>query len=101
VKIQPKDDRSTRGSRRSLVLEEAAKALNSRGVSQTSLTEIADRVGVHRAALYYYFEDQQDLVFQSYRRSCEMFARRLNEAMRAGGGAMAIIECLIDGMLSS
>jgi len=100
VKIQPKDDRSTRGSRRSLVLEEAAKALNSRGVSQTSLTEIAERVGVSRAALYYYFEDQQDLVFQSYRRSCEMFARRLNEATRAGGGTMTIIERFIDGMLS-
>jgi AcrR family transcriptional regulator len=101
VKVQSKDDRATRGSRRALVLEEAARALNSRGVSQTSLTEIAERIGVSRAALYYYFEDQQDLVFQSYRRSCEMFARRLNEAIRTGGGAMAIIERFVDGMLAS
>ncbi len=75
--------------------------MNSRGVSQTSLTEIAERIGVSRAALYYYFEDQQDLVFQSYRRSCEMFARRLNEATHAGGGTMTIIERFVDGMLTS
>jgi AcrR family transcriptional regulator len=82
------------------VLEEAAKALNSRGVSQTSLADIAARVGVSRAALYYYFEDQQDLVFQSYRRSCEIMARVLSEARERGGSAMTVIDAFVDGLLS-
>lgn len=82
------------------MLEEAAKALNSRGISQTSLAEIAKSVGVSRAALYYYFEDQQDLVFQSYRRSCEMMARRLSEASHSGGDAMSVLMAFIDGMLT-
>lgn len=94
------DDRSTRGAKRARLLEEAAKALNSRGISQTSLAEIAKSVGVSRAALYYYFEDQQDLVFQSYRRSCEMMARRLSEASHAGGDAMSVLMAFIDGMLT-
>ena len=94
------DDRSTRGAKRARLLEEAAKALNSRGISQTSLAEIAKSVGVSRAALYYYFEDQQDLVFQSYRRSCEMMARRLSEASHAGGDAMGVLMAFIDGMLT-
>ena len=94
------DDRSTRGAKRARLLEEAAKALNSRGISQTSLAEIAKSVGVSRAALYYYFEDQQDLVFQSYRRSCEMMARRLSEASHAGGDAMSVLTAFIDGMLA-
>jgi AcrR family transcriptional regulator len=81
------------------VLEEAAKALNSRGVSQTSLSEIARRVGVSRAALYYYFEDQEDLVFQSYRRTCEAMARSLDDAVRAGEGAMSVLEAFVDGVL--
>ena len=93
------DDRSTRGAKRDRLLDEAAKALNSRGISQTSLAGIAKSVGVSRAALYYYFEDQEDLVFQCYRRSCEIMARRLSEASRGGGDALAILMAFIDGML--
>lgn len=93
------DSRATRGTKREHVLAEAAKALNSHGLTQTSLAEIAQRVGVSRAALYYYFEDQQDLVFQSYRRSCEILARRLSEASRTRGDAMEVIEAFIDSML--
>lgn len=91
--------RATRGSKRALFLEEAARALNSCGISQTSLADLAQTIGVSRAALYYYFEDQQDLVFQSYRRSCEMMARRLSEAVHRGGGALTILNDFIDGML--
>ncbi|MBU1374487.1 MAG: TetR/AcrR family transcriptional regulator [Alphaproteobacteria bacterium] len=97
----PADDRATRGAKRARVLEEAAKALNRRGVSQTSLAEIAQRIGVSRAALYYYFEDQEDLVFQSYRRSCEIMARRLSEASHGQTNAMAVIEAFVDGMLGA
>jgi AcrR family transcriptional regulator len=81
------------------VLEEAAKALNQRGVSQTSLAQIAQRVGVSRAALYYYFEDQEDLVFQCYRQSCELMGRTLREAEQRGGDALATIDAFVDGML--
>lgn len=91
--------RATRGSKRALFLEVAARALNSRGISQTSLADLAQTIGVSRAALYYYFEDQQDLVFQSYRRSCELMARRLSEAVHRGGDALTIINDFIDGML--
>lgn len=90
---------SGRGARRLRLLEEAARQLNTRGVSQTSLAEIAKRAGVSRAALYYYFDDQADLVFQSYRRSCETIARRLNEAVRTSSHAMETIERFVDGLL--
>lgn len=100
MKAQPIDNRATRGAKRARVLQEAAKALNARGVSQTSLTDIAQRVGVSRAALYYYFEDQQDLVFQSYRRSCEIMARRLNEATHGPGDAQEVIEAFVEGVLA-
>lgn len=93
--------RATRGSKRVLFLEEAARALNSRGISQTSLADLAQTIGVSRAALYYYFEDQQDLVFQSYRRSCEMMARRLSEAVHASGDALTTLNHFIDGMLGA
>ena len=46
------------GARRELILAEAARSLNRRGVADTALAEIARAVGVTRAALYYYFADQ-------------------------------------------
>ncbi len=93
------ESRATRGLKRAKVLAEAAKSLNYQGVSQTSLADIARRVGVSRAALYYYFEDQQDLVFQCYQQSCELIAQRLHKARAAGGDAMSVIEGFVDGML--
>ncbi len=93
------ESRATRGLKRAKVLGEAAKSLNNQGVSQTSLADIARRVGVSRAALYYYFEDQQDLVFQCYRQSCELMAQRLQQAREDGGDALALIDAFVDGML--
>ena len=74
-----------RRSRREAVLEEAARQLNARGVSQASLSEVAQAVGITRAALYYYVEDRDDLVFQCYRRACEIMARDLDAAAKAAG----------------
>jgi AcrR family transcriptional regulator len=93
------ESRATRGLKRAKVLAEAAKSLNQLGVSQTSLADIARRVGISRAALYYYFDDQQDLVFQCYRQSCELMAERLGEAEAAGGDALTVIDAFVDGML--
>ena len=100
VKMLASDDRPSRVTKRMRVLDEAAKALNRQGVSQTSLAEIAKRVGISRAALYYYFEDQEDLVFQCYLRSCEQLARRLNEASQPASTALEVIDTFIGGMLS-
>lgn len=71
--------------KRDAVLDEAARRLNARGVSLTSLSEIAQALGLTRAALYYYVEDRDDLVFQCYRRACEAMARDLDSAARASG----------------
>jgi AcrR family transcriptional regulator len=81
------------------VLDEAAKQLNAKGVSLTSLTEIAEQLGISRAAMYYYVEDREDLVFQCYRRSCEITARHLNEATRDSGTAVEMITRFIERML--
>jgi AcrR family transcriptional regulator len=81
------------------VLDEAARQLNANGVSLTSLTEIAEQLGISRAAMYYYVEDREDLVFQCYRRSCEITARYLNEATREPGTAVEMITRFIARML--
>jgi AcrR family transcriptional regulator len=83
-------------SRLDQILDEAAKSLNSKGVSFTTLGEIADRRGVSRPALYYYVKDLEDLVFQTYRRSCEIILLHLGLAIETGGTATSVLAQFLD-----
>lgn len=66
------------------VLDAAAAEVNARGISGAVLGHIAKRVGLTRAALYYYFDSREELAFQCYLRSCEITAGDLDEAERSG-----------------
>jgi AcrR family transcriptional regulator len=83
-------------SRLDQILDEAAKSLNSKGVSFTTLGEIADRRGVSRPALYYYVKDLEDLVFQTYRRSCEIISLHLGVAIETGQNASSVVAHFLD-----
>src|ERR1700729_2223055 len=78
-------------SRREQLLDQAARELNSKGISMTSLTDVADKLGFSRASLYYYVEDREDLMFQVYLRSSEIMARRLGEAAQSGFSALQVV----------
>jgi AcrR family transcriptional regulator len=78
-------------SRRERLLDQAARELNSKGISMTSLTDVADKLGFSRASLYYYVEDREDLMFQVYLRSSEIMARQLGEAARSGTRALQVV----------
>jgi AcrR family transcriptional regulator len=78
-------------SRRDQLLDEAAHELNAKGISMTSLTDVADRLGFSRASLYYYVEDREDLMLQVYCRSSEIMARQLGEAARPGRPAVEVV----------
>lgn len=86
-------------SRRDLLLDEAARQLNARGISQTALIDLAAALGLSRAAVYYYADDRQDLVFQSYRRACEALARDLAAAARTPGSGLDRIAAFISHSL--
>jgi AcrR family transcriptional regulator len=78
-------------TRRDQLLDEAARELNSKGISMTSLTVVADKLGFSRASLYYYVEDREDLMFQVYLRSSEIMARQLGEAAQFGRTALHVV----------
>src|SRR3984957_1877487 len=78
-------------SRRVQLLDQAARELNSKGISMTSLTAVADKLGFSRASLYYYVEAREDLMLQVYLRSSEIMARRLGEAAQSGSSALQVV----------
>ncbi len=86
-------------SRHDMLLDQAARQLNARGVLLTSLAEIAAELGISRSAMYYYVEDREDLVFQCYRRAAEVTARHLYESSRTGGTAVEVLANFVTRML--
>jgi AcrR family transcriptional regulator len=86
-------------SRHELVLDEAARQLNRRGVLLTSLGEIAAKLGVSRSAMYYYVDDRDDLVFQCYRRAADIIGRHFDEASGSATDAAGTLRNFIARML--
>ncbi|MET0274748.1 MAG: TetR/AcrR family transcriptional regulator [Phenylobacterium sp.] len=82
------------------LLDEAARQFNDRGVLLTSLPDIADGLELSRAALYYYVDDREDLVFKVYRRSLEGLARNLEASARPGQDVLASINAFVAMTLS-
>lgn len=66
------------------VLEEAARLFNRHGYTGTTLDDLAERMGVTKAALYYYVNGKEDLGVQSYRRTLERQRTLLERAAREG-----------------
>jgi AcrR family transcriptional regulator len=57
-----------RGSTRERILDVALELFTEQGYEQTSLREIAERLGVTKAALYFHFERKEDILFELHMR---------------------------------
>lgn len=53
-----------REMKRRAALRVASRLFNEKGYHATSLDEIADRIGVTKTALYYYFRNKEELLFE-------------------------------------
>ncbi|HEY8640741.1 MAG TPA: TetR/AcrR family transcriptional regulator [Solirubrobacterales bacterium] len=52
-----------RQNRRDMILKEALQLFSERGFRETSLQDIADRLGVTRPAFYYYFSSKEEILW--------------------------------------
>lgn len=64
--------RRPRGEMRERILDVALELFNEQGYDKTSLREIADRLGVTKAALYYHFERKEDILLELHLRLHEL-----------------------------
>ncbi len=80
-----------RQSKREALLSGAAMLFNARGIAGTSLADVAEAVGLTRAAAYYYVSDRAELVFQCYSRSCDLTADDLFNASQEANGLERIL----------
>ncbi|MBT9383093.1 TetR/AcrR family transcriptional regulator; helix-turn-helix transcriptional regulator [Pseudooceanicola sp. CBS1P-1] len=76
-----------REQKRRAALRVAARLFNERGYHAASLDEIAERIGVTKTALYYYFRNKEELLYEclSLTLACGETARQ--SAEKRGGSA--------------
>jgi AcrR family transcriptional regulator len=68
-----------RSDTRERILDVALELFGEQGYDKTSLREIADRLGITKAALYYYFERKSDILLALHLKLHELGASVLDE----------------------
>lgn len=74
--------------KRHAVLAEAAALFNEKGYHATSLSEVADRLGFTKTAIYYYVKNKNDLLYQTYMHSLDEIDQATQDAENNGDNGM-------------
>lgn len=72
--------REKRARRRTEILHAALIAFRENGYHTTTLDDIAERLGVRKTALYYYFPDKESILYECHRESLAEIERLIGEA---------------------
>ena len=90
-----------RGQMREQILDVALELFNEQGYDKTSLREIAERLGVTKAALYYHFRSKSDILLELHLRMHELGRGALAAIDELGDDedAIAAWPALIDGFI--
>lgn len=89
----PLFDRSQQfAARRALILSEAARLFNERGFSHCSIEDIADRLGIVKTAIYYYFRSKDTILYECYTQAFDIADRALAEATEVGSSGREKLE---------
>lgn len=76
----------------------AARALFSeKGIGRTSIKDVAERAGIARGLVYYYFPDKDalvDAVFESYAEEFAEAVRQWDAAREVGNIDKALVDCI-------
>jgi AcrR family transcriptional regulator len=83
------------------ILEVALELFTQQGYDKTSLRDIAERLGITKAALYYYFERKEDILLALHLRLHDAGSTLLDgiEAIPDGPERAAAWPALLDGMI--
>jgi AcrR family transcriptional regulator len=78
-----------------LLLKTAASCFNQKGFSGSSLRDVADRLNITDAALYYYVKNKEELVFLCYQRALDLGERAMRRASSEGSSGLGKLQLYI------
>jgi TetR/AcrR family transcriptional regulator len=85
--------------KRKAIIREAARVFNRRGSHGTTLDDVADRLGVTKAALYRYVDNKNDLLFACHEEAMEIANEQLGIGERQGRTGLEKIRIGMTGYL--
>ncbi len=85
--------------RRLEILRSLGEVLRERHPSSLTMEAIADRLGMTKGNLYYYFRNKQDLLYQCHVKATEDSLRLLDEASTTGRSARTRLHALISSLV--
>ena len=82
-----------------LLLDAAAALFCEKGFNETTTREIATRLNIHQASLYYHMSGKEELLYRISRVSLEALERRVAAAIRTSGKGRDRLNAFIRGHL--
>lgn len=92
-KVQSVDERYA--LKRRALLHEAGKAFSRGGFAHTSLDDVAKTLGVSKPALYYYFKNKGEILYECHKEALDLGDQARDEAENEGGTARERLSHLI------
>jgi len=86
-------------TKRRAIIREAAKVFNRRGSHGTTLEDVAERLGVSKAALYRYVQNKNDLLCACHEEAMQIANEHLDIGERTGRTGLEKIQIAMTGYL--
>ncbi len=87
-----------RGEREALILQVAEEVLMEKGYYETSIDEIATRVGIAKGTVYLHFPSKEDLVIAIFERDMQQLLQYIDSTMSSALTARGKLEAIFDLM---
>jgi TetR/AcrR family transcriptional regulator len=86
-------------TKRRAIIREAARVFNRRGSHGTTLEDVAERLGVSKAALYRYVQNKNDLLCACHEEAMQIANEHLDIGERTGRSGLQKIQIAMTGYL--
>src|SRR5436190_22190339 len=94
-----------RREREELIIQAAEEVLQEKGYYETSMDEIAARVGIAKGTVYLHFASKEDLVVALFQQDTQRFLQVVEETLTSAQTARAkmeaILRCMYGGFFST
>ncbi len=90
-----------RQEREALILQAAEEVLMEKGYHETSIDEIASRVGIAKGTVYLHFSSKEDLVFALFEKDMEKFEQLVDSTIASELTARAKMEAILHVLYGS
>lgn len=92
TKNHPFDRKQQARDKRRAILIEAARLIRKSGFNNVSLSEVADQLGIAKPAIYYYFKNKEEILFECISHSFEIAENALSSARETRGSGRDKLE---------